>query len=295
VFFATPSDCSFTQTTKLSPKLLLDGIFEVENMIVRQLCGRSLHAGHRRILVPVQMRGQIMVTQILANLSKVLTVQDLMTPCAILQCADSFEDAEPLHSQYDVVPHPKAGPITGFFRRGTIELQGITAHVLLSNGTSILELPSLLNQNRFYFVISGNSIVGYVHYSDLNNTLAKIPFYTLLQTVERAMWERIQSQISEADLSKIFGSSDIGRFIKKRIKNRGKNIDIGWVGVFSFPFILKLARFYGYIQISDDQIELLAKIRNRVSHSDWNLVTQYDDIQMLIDTYHLSESLIKSA
>jgi len=235
-----------------------------------------------------------MTLKMLENLSRALTVQDIMTPLAVLERADSYDEAQPLHSQYDVVPYPKAGPISGFFRRGTKELQEITARLLLSNGTSILELPYLLSQNRFYFVISGNTIVGYLHYSDLNSTIAKIPFFTILQTVERVMWEHIQFQIVEEDLHKVF-PDEARRSVKKRTKNRSNNIDIGWVGVFSFPYILKLARFYGHTQISDAQILLLKEIRNRVSHSDLNLITKYDDIQMLIDVYQLSESLIKSA
>jgi hypothetical protein len=86
--------------------------------------------------------------------------------------------------------------------------------------------------------------------------------------------------------------TDVGRFLKQRQENQRNNVDIGWTGIFTFPLLLKVARFYGYAQVSDDQIKLLEEVRNRVLHSDRNLVTQYADIQMLIEARQLAESLV---
>jgi hypothetical protein len=215
-----------------------------------------------------------------------------MTPVAVLERADDFDDAQPLHVQYDVVPYPKMGPISGFYKRGTSNLQVINARLLLSGNTSIVDLPELLLQNHFYFVLSANTIVGYVHYSDLNRSVAKIPYFTIFQAAERAVWGQIEALISEDDLAKAL-EQDVKPFLKRREDNRCANIDLGWVGVFSLPHILKLARFYGCAQLTDDDIELLRNMRNRVSHSDWNLLNQYDDVQMLIDARMLAESLLR--
>ena len=70
------------------------------------------------------------------------------------------------------------------------------------------------------------------------------------------------------------------------------NVDLGWTGIFSFPYILKIARYYGLTQLPDEEIKLLKEVRNKVAHSDQNLVVQYSDVQPLAHAYELFTSLL---
>jgi len=225
------------------------------------------------------------------RLSEVFTVQDVMTNADELKRADALEDAQYLFNEYDVVPHPRKGEIKGFFRRGSSKVNQIETSILVSHGTSILDLPKLLSRAQFYFVILANRIVGYIHYSDLNKPATKIPFFAVIQAAERSLWEQIMYRISEEDLPRVF-DKEVNRFAKKKEDNKKRNVDIGWTGIFTFPNILKLARFYGLTHLSDDEIKLLKETRNKIAHSDRNLITHYGDVQALVDAQDLCRSLI---
>jgi hypothetical protein len=229
------------------------------------------------------------------RLSDIFTVQDVMTKADQLKRADTLENAQYLFDEYDVVPYPREGEIRGFFRRGSSKINQIETSILVSHGTSVFDLPKLLRQNQFYFVISANRIVGYIHYSDLNKSIIKIPIFAVFQTAERGLWEQIMYRISEEDLLKVFEEHEVKRFVRKKEENEKRNVNIGWTGIFTFPYILKLARFYGLTHLADSEIKLLKETRNKIAHSDRNLVTEYDDVQRLVEACDLCQSLIKYA
>lgn len=233
-----------------------------------------------------------MSSEELKRISGIFSARDLMTPVQQLKRADTVEQAEQLFYEYDVVPYPRAGEINGFFEREEANKASIKPEVLLSAGTSIFEVLQLLNQNKFYFVISGNRIVGYIHFSDFNQSITKTPFFWLLQTVEKGLWGTIQDRISEEDLKRIFTEHDTKGFIKKRDINRKGNVDIGWTGVFTFPYVLRLARFYGQIDLPDDEIKLLKETRNKVAHSDRVILSSYNDVRKVTRAYEICQSLI---
>jgi hypothetical protein len=170
-----------------------------------------------------------MTSPTLERISNLFTAQDLMTSAGQLKRGDSLEHAMQLFHEYDVVPYPKAGEIKGFFKREDSGMTPIETGLLLSDGTSVFKILMLLNQNRFYFVISANTIVGYIHFSDLNRPITKIPFFVLFQSIERELWERIQNRISEKDFPKLFKESEAKKFISKRMKIKKYNVDIGWL------------------------------------------------------------------
>ena len=102
-----------------------------------------------------------MENETIKRLSDVFTVQDVMTSADELKRADTLKNAQYLFNEYDVVPHPRRGEIKGFFRRGSSEINQIDASILVSHGTSILDLPKLLSQAQFYFVISESFLSTY--------------------------------------------------------------------------------------------------------------------------------------
>src|SRR2546423_12816847 len=230
----------------------------------------------------------------ISQLSNAFTVQDIMITSTQLKRADTFENASKLFNEYDVVPFPRAGEIRGSFQRDINTRNSILRSNLISNATSLFELPHLLSKNYFFFILSANKITGYIHYSDLNNMIVKIPFFAMFQAVERRLWDQIKFRIKESDLIRLFEPNEVKKFINKKERAIRQNVDVYWTGVFSFPYILKLSRYYGLIQLTDNEIKLLKDVRNLVAHSDCNLVSQYRNVDELSDACDLFKTIIRS-
>ncbi|CAN5263784.1 hypothetical protein BH10ACI1_BH10ACI1_25880 [soil metagenome] len=228
------------------------------------------------------------------QLSRAFSVQDIMTEVSLLKRAQTLSDAKNLFSEYDIVTYPKKGKIEGFFKNDSEDKHNIETGFIVSEGTSLFDLPQLFCENYFYFVISANKIVGYVHYSDLNKPLVKIPFFAMFQAVERKLWDKIQNKISEDAIRTLF-PNDTDNFLKQKKKAEKNNVDVGWVGIFSFPYILRLARHYGFTDLSDEEIKQLKEIRNKVAHSDHYLIKDTNDVKTLAESHDIFINLLKSS
>src|SRR2546422_10943205 len=97
---------------------------------------------------------------------------------------DEFEAAQLLakYPDFDVIPIPKSGDITSFLDRGTDGPKVVTTEDMVSGDTGVLDLIDVIAKRRHVFVLSRQSIAGYVHFSDLNNHLVKIPLFVLLES-----------------------------------------------------------------------------------------------------------------
>ena len=232
-----------------------------------------------------------MKSKALDRISKLITAEDLMTHAKQLKRADTLINAQYLFNEYDVVPYPKKGRIKGYFHRDNKDINQIETRILVSNGTNVFDLIRLLNKTPFCFVLSKNDIVGYIHFSDLNKSSTKISLFILFEATERKLWEKSKDRIQERDLKKVFKKNEVKVFLKKRNNIIKRNVDIGWTGIFTFPFILRLARFYGSIDLTDNEIKILIETRNKVAHSDRNLVNSYEDIKKIIRAEQICRSL----
>lgn len=228
----------------------------------------------------------------LERLSKTVSVQDVMTSTKDLKRADTLEEARNLFHEFDVVPFPRRGRLEGFFKRDSDDVIPLEVDHLLSSDTDVLQIPKLLGNQPFYFVVSINSVIGYIHYSDLNKVITKVPFFVMFQGAERRLWDRIEHRISESDLYKVFEENAAKGFLARRDEASQGNVDLSWIGVFTFPSVLRLARYYGLIDLPDHDIGLLRETRNNVAHSDKLLVTRYDDVVSLAEAYDLIKEII---
>lgn len=227
--------------------------------------------------------------KVVARLDFIFSVQDILTPAEVLERATSIEEARPLFGVYDVVPYPKRGKIEGFFKRDSDELSYLKSDCLVSDTTSLLKMPQLLDEPPFRFVISADKIVGYVHYSDLNKPAMKVPLLVLIQAMEKKLWDKIEKKITEPIVREVF-QGNAQRLIKKQKAAIKGNVNIGWIGVFTLPDILRLANRFGATGLSSDQIESLRLTRNNVSHADKNLLDKYSDVSKLVEVIKLCQS-----
>jgi hypothetical protein len=229
----------------------------------------------------------------LERLSDTFSARDIMTSVDPLCRADRHDDANLLFAEYDVVPHPRQGAISGFFQRDSAELCQILPKHLVSDSTSLFALPKLLANSRFFFVFADTRVVGYVHYSDLNKPLTKIPFFALYQAVERNLWDAASHRVTEQMLDQIFERAAVTEFISRRAQLARKNSDIGWTAVFTFPQIARIARHLGLTDVTDAEIRLLKNVRNKVAHSARSLVECFDDVGDLARASDVFQSILR--
>jgi hypothetical protein len=209
--------------------------------------------------------------------------------------ASSKTDAQEMlikHSEFNIIPLPATGPIIQYMRRDEQEIKKISSLDLISDGTSLLELSRLMSKRDFFFVLSSNTIAGFVHFSDLNKSLMKIPFFILFEAVERHIWPLVSSKLDESDLSKVMDEQRAETLKKRKMKAQKEDVDVGWSGLLYFNEILALAIHYGIIQISTSDREVLANMRNRVVHTDKLLVEVHGDITRLVKTHELCQKIL---
>lgn len=244
-----------------------------------------------KVAHPTSLRSPSM-DKVVERLDHIFSVRDIMTPAEVLKRAVSIEIARPLFKEYDVVPYPRTGKIEGFFQRDSDDLCDLKPDHLISDTTGLLNMPQLLTQAPFRFVISADKIAGYVHYSDLNKPAMKVPLFVLFQSMEKKLWDKIENEITEDIVSKVF--PDGAKKLKsKRDKAVRGNVNVGWTGVFTLPYILRFANHFGETDISDDQIKLLRLTRNDISHADENLIGKHRSVSKLMEALKLCQSLPK--
>ena len=145
------------------------------------------------------------IDETLSRLASAFTVKDIMTPRAKLVCAVDAKDARCVshdNPDYDVIPIQKGKALMGYFERMSGKAKRIGPTVLVADGTSLLDLVDILEERQFSFVLSGQSIEGYVHFSDLNHQLVKLTFYIILQSLERTALNSLQGRTHDDALRK---------------------------------------------------------------------------------------------
>jgi hypothetical protein len=218
-----------------------------------------------------------------------------MVPASILSRADTKEQADLLHCDFDVVPYPRRGEITGYFIRDSRDLRPIDTKVLLSHGTPIIDLPQIFLSRPFSFIIATHRIAGYLHYSDLNKPMARVPFFAAFQMAEGTIWERIQERISDELLRNHLEKKRFDQLARLKKKRKRGNADLGWQGVLSLPDIIRIGRRLHQARLTDEEVVLLKEYRNRTAHANKQLIESEGDIRSLCQVVSLALKLARSA
>jgi hypothetical protein len=225
------------------------------------------------------------------------TVKDIMVPVDRLIKAPDDLSAKHLlteRTEFDVIPIYKNGEIVRYLERGETHARFVTVSDTISGGTSIFSVIDILQKRRFGFVLGGNRVVGYIHFSDLNNSVIKIPFYVMFEALEYALTERIHSLITEEMLGKVLDPERCDR-VKKQMRSRQKTkSDFGWTSLMYFGEIISFARHLGFIQPTDEEISILANIRNRVDHATDPLINNHNGIVRLANAKRICLGLLEA-
>ncbi len=160
--------------------------------------------------------------------------------------------------------------------------------------TSVLELPELMRQKEYYFVLSESLVAGYIHFSDLNNSLVKLPYFILLEAIERHVWQAISSRLNEEDFPKVLSDDIRVQQLKQmHAKAAEEKTDMGWEGMLPFSEMLTFAVYYGVSRLTKNNIQLLSEVRNRVAHTDRPLVQTHSDMHKLVKIRELCQKLLQ--
>jgi len=230
------------------------------------------------------------ITTTLERLSSTFTTRDVMVNEAQLVWAYSLDQARQLlleYPAYDVIPIKQNDEFRSYLLRSSGLPFPIQVEQLISDSTPILELPGLFLTMDFYFVLSGKRIAGYIHFSDLNSQLVKIPYFVLLEAVESRIVAKIDRLITEFDLEIVL--PERANYLKKKVKNlTAEHADQGYVNFMSFTEMVKVARHYNVLNLEEKDLKWVTDIRNRVDHADHPLIqTKRDAIGLFLNSENL--------
>jgi hypothetical protein len=201
-----------------------------------------------------------------------------------LVVAKDDEDARSLlikHPKFDIIPIERNNELTSYQARDSEHAKDIHLTDVISAETSVLDLVDLFLQRKFYFVLLGKKLCGYVHFSDLNNRVVKLPLFAIIESLEYQLMGLLSPIIDECLIEQVL-SEQRARMIKGLMRKNTKNrTDLGWVNLLSFADTVKLASHLKRISLRPEEVELISSVRNRIVHADKPLVGKYDDIEQL--------------
>lgn len=228
----------------------------------------------------------------LRRLASRFVAWDIMKPAGELVSADSESGAQRClkeNPSYDIIPISSEGKLSAFLERGQSRRRVIQIQHVISAGTPIPDVVDSLCDRRFVFVVGRHEVIGLVHFSDLNDPVVKLPFFVLLEGVERCLTDAIKGLVTDEVLPKLIRVQQRLDGIRGKMdKLRTGKADRDWVTLMYFREILEAAVYFQKLSLESKQIELLSAIRNRVSHAATEgLVESYIDVQRLSQARHL--------
>ncbi len=242
------------------------------------------------------------VNTILGQLGMAFTVRDIMVSDKDFVRVDSETEAQNFfdtHEDYDYTASPTSGQIAAYYKRpgseGEIGRYEIGQKDLLSDGTSLLHLLDLMKDQEAFFVLSANEICGFVHFSDLNNQVMKLPLFVLFSAVEHHLWFHVNQELTTAEVKAALqnNSERLAEVIENYEDAKQQRVDRGWEGLLYFREIIQLARKRGLVNVSAKDKDNLGETRNTIAHHDRLLIKKHKDVEKLADLKELCIKIIR--
>ena len=169
---------------------------------------------------------------------------------------------------------------------------------ILPDCEGLLKIIPALEDNEFYFVLTGNRISKIVHFSDLNNPIVSIGIYAQLNYLEISIRDFIRRTIGndeETQMSYLEKNLPKKKFenIKKQYEDKKLNdAHIDPVNELYLDQELLLARHFKLTEIDDKTIVDFTKKRNSLAHSS-NIVKKHEDVKKWINFLRESMNIIQ--
>ena len=198
------------------------------------------------------------------------------------------------NDEYDLIPFPKRGDPSGYVLRSDRQKYDVDRGHLISDSTPVITLIQYFTEERHVlFVLTGNTISGLVHLSDLNSTLCKVAFFMLVNNVERACIDLFRSNLPESLLKRTLSARNLSGLLG-RIKKWRENDALPFdAAALQFSEALQLARVEGRITLTVEEIEDLNRVRNHTAHAGRALYSGIPDLQVLKNSVSTSIRVLR--
>jgi hypothetical protein len=228
------------------------------------------------------------ISDTLTRLAREFVVRDIMVPEEDLVCSTDVTGAVELHVQFpdfDMIPLRSAQTLTGYVERGASTLRPIRVDDLVSDATSIIDVVDILTNRPRVFVLVKNRVGGYVHFSDLNRPIVKLPFFVLLEAVERLFFDSLADTLTAETVSTILDPERFADLSERMHRLTTKRADLNWAALLSFKELLLCAHRLGSLAAHVSEIDSLSKVRNLVCHAATAdlLVEEHSHVRRLAD------------
>lgn len=239
---------------------------------------------------------QTNVEQTLTQLANAFTARDIMVDVDEMARADDPGEAARLleaHSEYDQIPLPAHGRVGGYYARNDNKFHAVQRSDLISDGTSLLTLPELLADRTFFFVLTSNHIQGFIHFSDLNNGLVRLPLFALFEAIERHFTRLVVAEHPDQDtLGSVLTEKRVTELrdkVAKATKHRSNRSALDYL---SFDEVLRLCDHFHLIPLKGEDRQTLSKVRNLVVHPYHPLIEEHRDVRDLVRVHTVAKRLL---
>ncbi len=223
--------------------------------------------------------------EILRRLALQFVASDIMIQRSNLVYAHDEEEAKQLldrYPRYDIVPIAQGDRLVAFLERGNHKPKIIQVQHVISDGTPILDLVESLSERQYVFVLGQHEVVGLIQFSDLNDPMVKLPYFVLLEGLERHVADLIRSDVKEETLQRFLDPKRLADVKKKMIGLQNENADRDLVNLLFFREILEAAVGLGLLHLKPDDLDDLSVVRNRVAHAATvEMVESFTDVRKL--------------
>jgi hypothetical protein len=214
------------------------------------------------------------------RLNLAVLAEDIMTSRRHLRHA--LDDAEAARvsdkEEFDAIPIIDLnGLVREFWSRAIRGRVPIRNAHRISHDTSIEKLLPALGQHIVQFVYYRSEMVGLVDASDLNKPLARIVWLHPMLELERAILDASLARgISEAEQKMALGKAAKSA-VNRREKAKRHDLVLPLLGYAQFQELLRASSALGLVELDNDDILELSRVRNRAAHSGDAIVEDRED------------------
>jgi hypothetical protein len=230
----------------------------------------------------------------LESLALMFTARDIMVDVDKLVSAVNESDARKLlqaNKNLDMIPIKTNGLLLSYLERNSARPRRIKPPDTVAELTRILDLVDVLKARKFCFVVN-KSILGLIHFSDLNNHLVKIPFFVILQAFEEHLFREIGPLVNNNNLPMALSHERFATISRRMRELRKNRADLDWVNLLNFEDIVKCATYFKKITLSLDELRSISNVRNRVAHADRPFISKHEDVRRLSETKRICMSVL---
>jgi hypothetical protein len=223
------------------------------------------------------------------------SARDIMIRRDSLKCGSNESEARYLLSNYpnyDVVPIEKDGNISSYLERGSSQPITIHDNDCVIDSTNIFKLIDIFQERKFSFVVDKNGVTGYIHFSDFNNHIAKLPYFILIELLEDYLIQVIRPSLNQEILKSVLGEEKLTKLEKILQKQRKQAADLDIISLLSFDEIIQCSRQMEKLQLKQTEVDKLSYTRNCVCHAGKPLINKHKEIKRLVAVKELCIAIL---